>query len=168
MGSSFLATDRHIIFRFLESFGFYPLIISCHTNWDHLDSTGHFIIGFAARLMTESKELSSLQNNRKGAVLLITQLAPMSFQTSIPHKPWHVRCGGVHPSVVTKWPPACLHKLLPIGHQTATKENLKCKKFPTLSIFVLQIPFKSLKALNLHEFFWRFHVCPSNDTFEPK
>ena len=39
--------------------------------------------------------------------------------------------GEVHASVVTEWPPACLHKLLPRGHQTANKEILKWKKFPT-------------------------------------
>ena len=52
------------------------------------------------------------------ALWYIAQLAPMSFYTSIPHKPRQVRWGGVHASVVTEWSPACLHKLLPRGHHT--------------------------------------------------
>ena len=53
-----------------------------------------------------------------------------------------VRWGELHASVVTEWSPACLHKLLPVAHQRATKENLKWKMFTNYSILVLQIPFK--------------------------
>ena len=44
--------------------------------------------------------------------VLIAQIAPVSFQTSIPHKHQQVKWGEVHALVVTEWPPACLHKLL--------------------------------------------------------
>ena len=40
----------------------------------------------------------------------ITQIAPLSVQTSISHKPRHVGCGKLHDSVVTEWSPAYLHK----------------------------------------------------------
>ena len=72
----------------------------------------------------------------------ITQLVRMSFQTSIAHKPGQVRCREVHASVVTEWPSACLHMLLPREQQTATKGNINWKKFLTKWIFVLQNPFK--------------------------
>ena len=42
----------------------------------------------------------------------IAQLAPMSFYTSIPHKPRQVRWGWVHASVVTEWSSLCLFQLL--------------------------------------------------------
>ena len=38
------------------------------------------------------------------------QIAPLSFQAAIPHKPRQVRWGELHTSVVTAWSPACLHK----------------------------------------------------------
>ena len=65
---------------------------------------------------------------------VIVQIAPMSFQTSIPHKPQQVEWGywgEVLDSMVTEWPSACLHKLCLGGHQTATKEKLKWKKLLT-------------------------------------
>ena len=37
------------------------------------------------------------------------------------------RASEVHASVVAEWPPVCLHKLLPRGHQGATEENLEWK-----------------------------------------
>ena len=44
------------------------LIISCYTNWDHLDLMGHSITGYVAMLTIESKELSSMRNTRSGAM----------------------------------------------------------------------------------------------------
>ena len=52
---------------------------------------------------------------------IIAHIAPMSFQTPMPHKPRQVKWGEVHASVVTEWPLASLHKLLPRRHQTAIK-----------------------------------------------
>ena len=37
----------------------------------------------------------------------------------------------VYASVVTEWPPACLHNLPPKGHQRATDENLEWNMFST-------------------------------------
>ena len=37
----------------------------------------------------------------------------------------------VYASMVTEWPPACLHKLPPRRHQKATEENLEWKMFST-------------------------------------
>ena len=73
----------------------------------------------------------------------ITQIAAMSFQTSIPHKPWQVKWCEVHASVVTEWPPACL--LLPREHQTATKENLKWKNSSQLNQYLSYKPHSSFK-----------------------
>ena len=48
----------------------------------------------------------------------IAQIAPLSFQTSIPHKPRQVCWGELHAPVVTEWSPTCLHKELTRGHHT--------------------------------------------------
>ena len=43
-------------------------------------------------------------------LLNIAQIAPLSFQDAVAHKPRQVRWGELHASVVTEWSPACLHK----------------------------------------------------------
>ena len=45
----------------------------------------------------------------------------------------------------------------------ASKGNFKWKIFTIYSISVLQTPFK---FFNQHEIFWRFCMCPANDTFD--
>ena len=61
----------------------------------------------------------------------------------------------VHTSVVTEWPPACLHKLLPRGHQSSNWRNPHMKDIPNL-IYIC--PTNPIKVLNLHEIFEEF-VC---------
>ena len=59
-------------------------------------------------------------NSAMATMILFTymaQIAPISFQTSMPHKPYQVRWGEVHDSVVIELPSACLNKLLSRGHQ---------------------------------------------------
>ena len=74
----------------------------------------------------------------------------MSFQTSIPHKPWQVRWCEVH----LQWSLSG-HQHVCISYfqediKQATKKTLKWKKFPSWLIFVLQNP---IQVLNLHVFF---------------
>ena len=69
----------------------------------------------------------------------IAQIAPLSFQGS--HRT-HTQTSEVrwlHASEVTEWSPACLHKQFP---GDLYRGNLKWKMFTTLSILVLQTPFK--------------------------
>ena len=62
-----------------------------------------------------------------------------------------VRLGEVHASVVTEWPPTCLHKLIPRGLQTANKKTLK-KDVPNL---INIHPTNPIQVSNLHEFLRR-------------
>ena len=71
----------------------------------------------------------------------IVQIAPLSFQAAIEHKP-QVKWGELHASAVTEWSPACLHSNSQEAITEATKENIKWKTFKTSSILVLQTPFK--------------------------
>ena len=50
------------------------------------------------------------ESSRVSEPSFIGQIAPLSFQAAIPHKPRQVRWGELHASVVTEWSPACLHK----------------------------------------------------------
>ena len=75
-----------------------------------------------------------------------TQVAPCW-----PHELCYLeRYSEVHASVVTEWPPACLHKLLRRGHQTATLKNPQMEEVPN-SINIC--PTNPIQVLNLHGFF---------------
>ena len=95
-------------------------------------------------------------------VITIAQLAPLSFYTSIPHKPRQVRWGGVHASVVTEWSLACLHKLLPTEHQRQQKKTSNGRSSQISQYF----PYKPHSNFKPTYFVLRFCVCPSNDTFD--
>ena len=78
------------------------------------------------------------------------QMAPMTFQTTIPHKPWQVKWGEVHASVVTEWPNTRLHKSSPRGHQTGSYGKPRIDEVPNLvNIF----PTTPIEVSNLHDFF---------------
>ena len=62
----------------------------------------------------------------------------------------HISANEVHASVVTKWPPACSHRLLPRGHQTDNGRKLWMK-----DVFVLLIPLKYFRKL-FGSFEWYF------------
>ena len=84
----------------------------------------HKTTGFTQCSQESNPEKRPLRARRSRGHSNIAQIAPISFQTSIPHKPRQMRWGELHASVVTEWPPLyCWHKLLPRGHQTATKET---------------------------------------------
>ena len=99
---------------------------------------------------------------------LHSAVAPMCFQTSIPHKPRQVRWCEVHASVVTEWPPTCLHKLLPRGHKTATKKNLKWKKsqlnlylsYKSHSSFKPIWIFSMILCVSFKWYFWQKPTAP--------
>ena len=89
----------------------------------------------------------------------IVQIAPMNFQTPIPHRLLQVRCTL---QVVTEWPPPCLPKLLPIGEN----DNWRKPQMKHVSNFINICPSKPIQVLNQHGIFWRFCLYPWNDTFD--
>ena len=65
------------------------------------------------------------------------------------------------PSVVFKWPSACLHMLLTRGHQSGNWRKPKTKEVSNL---ISTCPTNPIQVLNLHEICGNFCLCPSNDT----
>ena len=64
------------------------------------------------------------------------------------------RASEVHPSVVNDWPPACLHKIPPRGHQRGNWRN------PRGFQLNQYMSYKPHSCFNLHGNFWRFCFCP--------
>ena len=88
-----------------------------------------------------------------------TQVVPISFQTSIPHRPgkWGARFSG-------QWVATSMFvlKLLPRGHQRSNWRKPRIKEISTWFNICRTNP---IKVLKLHGIFWRFRLCPSNDIY---
>ena len=61
----------------------------------------------------------------------------------------------VHASVVTEWPPACLHELLPKIHQSG---NWRKPQMKDVSNLISICPTKPIQVWNLHGFFKYFYA----------
>ena len=74
-----------------------------------------------------------------------------------------MRWDWLHAPVVTEWWPACLHKQFPSVHH---RGNLRKPQLEDVHNLINFGPTKPIQILNQHESFWRFCMCPSNDTFD--
>ena len=92
----------------------------------------------------------------------IAQIGPLSFQAAIEHNTRQVRWAQLHASVVTEWSPACLHKQFPRDHH---RGNYRKPQMEDVHNLINIGPTNPIQILNQHDIFWRFCMCPSNDTF---
>ena len=72
--------------------------------------------------------ISGVPLHNKSLLIVIAQIAPLSFQASIQHKPRQVRWDELNASVATEWSPASNPQE---AITQATKENLKWMTFTT-------------------------------------
>ena len=97
-----------------------------HQSWDNMSGVSNHLPNHCL--------LNHLFRHRskKTSKLCVTGLHSADRSNEFPYL--HTTQTGeseVYASVVTEWPPACLHKLPLRGHQRATEENLEWKMFST-------------------------------------
>ena len=102
----------------------------------------------------------SFGGNSIGNICHIARIAPMSFQTAIPHKPRQVRC-------TLQWLLSGHQHVFISYSQDYIKRQLKKtlnRRSSQLNQYLPYNPHSSFKPIWI--FFRRFCVCPSNDTFD--